>query len=424
MSFQQGLSGLNAAVKNLDVIGNNVANASVVGFKGSQAQFSDVFASALGASGASEIGIGAQVETVAQRFFQGNITVTNNPLDLAINGTGFFRMSDNGTITYSRNGQFHSDHNGYIVDSDNRRLTGYSVDATGKVLATAPVDLQVSTADIAPSATTTFTTGLNLDAREAVLAPAGFDVTDPTTYTSSTSGRIYDSLGNSHVFTLYFLKTAPNAWEAYATVDGAAAAGGAPIGVTVGGGAFHAMSFSGTGALVSAAAPVSISVDLDAIAAAQGSVNSAMSPLDFSLDLSSVTQFGIGFSVNSLSQDGYTSGRLSGFSVAGDGVIQGHYSNGQNKALGQVVLASFNNPQGLTPLGRNQWQETTESGLPIVGAPLSGSLGALQAGAVEESNVDLTAELVNMITAQRVYQANAQSIKTQDAVLQTLLNLR
>ena len=424
MSFQQGLSGLNAAAKNLDVIGNNVANASVVGFKGSQAQFADVFASSLGGSGANQIGIGAQVKAVAQQFSQGNITVTNNPLDIAINGKGFYRMSQNGTISYSRNGQFHSNNAGYLVNADNLRLTGYTVDAFGNIVATAPVDLRVSTVDITPRATTTFTSGFNLDARSGVLAPASFNTANPATYTSSTSGSVYDSLGNSHVFTLYFLKSASNAWRTYATVDGAATAGGVPIGVTLGGGASQALSFGTGGALTAPAAPVAVSVDLNAIATALGTANGATSPLAFTLDMTSATQFGTGFSVNTLSQDGYTSGRLSGFNVAGDGVMQGHYSNGQTKILGQVVLADFNNSQGLKPLGRNLWEETSDSGLPIIGVPSSGSLGALQAAAVEDSNIDLTAELVNMITAQRVYQANAQSIKTQDAVLQTLVNLR
>jgi len=422
MSFQQGLSGLSAAARNLEVIGNNVANANVVGFKGAQAQFSDVFASSAG--GEIQVGIGTQVKAIAQQFSQGSITVTSNPLDIAVNGPGFFRMSDSGNISYTRNGQFHSDSSGYIVNSDNLRLTGYTVDAAGSIVATSPVPLQVSTADIAPGSTTEFTSGLNLDARSAVLLPAGFNVTNPTTYTSSTSGTVYDSLGNSHVFTLYFLRTGSNAWDTYATVDGAATAGGAPIGVTLEGGASQALTFSTAGALTAPATTVAMSVDLDAIGTALGTVNSATSPLDFTLDLTSITQFGTGFSVNTLTQDGYTSGRLSAFSVASNGVMTGNYSNGQTKTLGQVVLANFNNPQGLKPMGQNQWSESPESGLPIVGVPTSGSLGALQSAALEDSNVDLTAELVAMITAQRVYQANAQSIKTQDQVLQTLVNLR
>ncbi len=422
MSFQQGLSGLNAAAKNLEVISNNVANANVVGFKSAQVQFGDVFASSGG--GDAAVGIGTQVKAIVQNFSQGGITVTSNPLDIAINGPGFFRMSDAGAISYSRNGQFHLNSSGYVVNSDNLRLTGYSVDADGNIVATSPGALQLSTADIAPKSTSAFTSGLNLDARSGVLAPASFNAADPTTYTSSTSGTIYDSLGNSHFFTLYFLRSGPNAWNTYATVDNAASAGGVPIGATFGGAASQTLNFDNAGVLTSPTTTVAMSVDLDAIGTALGTVNSATSPLAFTLDLTGVTQFGTGFSVNTLTQDGYSSGRLSAFTVAGNGVMKGDYSNGQTKTLGQVVIANFNNPLGLKSQGQNQWGESPVSGLPIIGVPGTGSLGALQAAALEDSNVDLTVELVAMITAQRVYQANAQSIKTQDQLQQTLLNMK
>ena len=413
MGFQSGLSGLNAASQNLDVIGNNVANASVVGFKSSRTLFADVYAASLNGAGANAIGIGTKVADVQQQFTQGNITVTNNPLDLAINGGGFFRMSDNGTITYSRNGQFHFNEDGFIVNSDNLRLTGYGVDTAGNIVASAPAPVQLDTADIAPQVTSDFGVGLNLDARSTVPTTAVFDPTDPTSFTSSTSGTVYDSLGNSHVFTMYFVKTAVNGqWNLHGTVDGTA-----PANVNLGGGAGNpvVLNFNSSGALTTAMP----------IAAASLTVGGgAVTPLTFELDFLGSTQYGANFSVNSLTQDGYTSGRLSGFSIANDGQVLGQYSNGQSKTLGQVVLANFANPEGLTPLGNNQWAESSESGLPLVGVPASGNLGALQSAAVEDSNVDLTAELVNMITAQRVYQANAQTIKTQDQVLQTLVNLR
>ena len=422
MSFQQGLSGLNAAAKNLEVIGNNVANANVAGFKGATAQFGDVFASSSG--GGTQVGIGTQVTAVVQQFSQGSISITSNPLDIAINGKGFFRMSNNGVISYTRNGQFHSDNAGYIVNSEGLKLTGYAADASGNIVATSPVPLQVSTADIAPKPTSAFTTGFNLNSSSGVLVSASFNANNPTTYTSSTSGTVYDSLGDSHVFTLYFLRTAANAWDTYATVDGAATAPGVPIGVTFGGAASQALTFDAAGKLTAPAASLAMSVDLDAVGTALGKVNSATSPLTFTLDLTSSTQFGTNFSVNTLVQDGYTSGRLSSFTVAGNGIMKGNYSNGQSKTLGQVTLANFNNPQGLNSMGQNQWIESTASGLPIIGIPGTASLGALQSAALEDSNVDLTAELVAMITAQRVYQANAQSIKTQDQVLQTLVNLK
>jgi flagellar hook protein FlgE len=400
MSFQQGLSGLNAAAKGLDAVSNNVSNAATVGFKGASAQFSDVFAASMAGGGAGQIGIGVNLSQVKQSFTQGNLTVTNNPLDVGINGGGFFRMNDGGAITYSRNGQFLVDKDGYVVNASGARLTGYVANAAGVIVPSSPSDLLISSADLVPNATTAGTLGLNLDARETV--PAAFDYTDPTTYNSSTAMTVYDSLGNTHVMTLFFRKTAANAWDVYSSLDGAAP------------GAASALTFTSAGA-VNAGGTLAASFAL---------TNGATSPLAVTLDLTSATQFGATFGVNSLTQDGYTSGRLVGMNISSEGVIQGRYSNGQSRDLGQIVLTNFANPNGLQSLGANQWSETAASGQPLVGAPNSGSLGALQSAAVEESNIDLTAELVNMITAQRNYQANAQSIKTQDAVMQTLVNLR
>ena len=401
MSFQQGLSGLNAAAKGLDAISNNVSNAGTVGFKSASAQFSDVFAASLSGGGGGQIGIGVNLAQVKQSFTQGNLTVTNNPLDVAINGGGFFRMSDNGSISYTRNGQFLVDKDGYVVNSEGARLTGYLANAAGIIVPSSPTDILVSSADLVPNATTAGSLGLNLDSREAVPVPA-FDYTDPTTYNSSTAMTLYDSLGNAHVMTVYFRKTAANAWNVYTGLDGAAPGAASPV------------TFTTAGALNTGGS----------IAASFALANGATTPLAMTLDMTSATQYGATFGVTSLTQDGYTSGRLSGLSISSEGVVQGRYSNGQSRDLGQIVLANFANPNGLQSLGGNQWGETAASGQPLVGAPNSGSLGALQSAAVEESNIDLTAELVNMITAQRNYQANAQSIKTKDAVMQTLVNLR
>jgi flagellar hook protein FlgE len=416
MSFQQGLSGLNAASKSLDVIGNNIANTGVVGFKASQAQFSDVFASALDGSGNGQIGIGSQVQDIAQQFTQGNISGTNNPLDIAINGKGFFRMSNNGDISYSRNGQFHMDKDGFIVSSDNLRLTGYQIDTAGNLVTTSPSDMHMDTADTTPRSTTAFVAGVNLDSGQPVKT-ATFNALNPTTFNYSSSGTIFDSLGNPHIFSMYFIKTATNTWQVEGTVDGAVTGAGAPIGMT---GLPQTITFSTSGALLTPAAPVTVSANLSVIAPALG----AASPLTYTFDMSKSTQFGQKSGITALTQDGYTSGRLTSFNVGKDGIIKGNYSNGQTRVLGQVVLADFINPNGLIPLGRNQWAETPAAGSPLVGTPISGSLGTLQSAAVEDANIDLTAELVNMITAQRAYQANAQTIKTQDAVLQTLINLR
>ena len=406
MGFQQGLSGLNAAAKNLDVIGNNISNAGAIGFKGASTHFADVFASSASAGGIN-VGTGVAVSAVDQTFSQGNITTTNNPLDIAINGKGFFRLSnESGLITYGRNGQFQLDKTGYIVNDTGAKLTGYLADATGTLITAAPVDLQISTAEIAPQTTAAVTAQVNLDSRETSLSSAAFDLTDPTTYTSATSVAVYDSLGNSHPMSLYFVKTGGGAWDVYGALDGTQI-GTTPLGT---------VNFTGAGAVNTTTTTMPFSVSAPV-------TTGATSPLAFTLDFTGTTQFGSDFGVSQVTQDGFTSGRLSGYTISADGIIQGRYSNGQTKTLAQVALADFTNPQGLQPQANSVWTETAQSGTALVSTANSGNLGALQSGAVEESNVDLTAELVNLIAAQRAYQANAQTIKTQDTVLQTVVNL-
>lgn len=406
MAFQQGLSGLNAASRALDVISNNVANSSTVGFKGSSALFSDVFASAMnGASGSAggQVGIGTSAASIAQTFSQGGITATNNPLDLAINGGGFFRMSGEGSIAYTRNGQFDVDKDGYIVNTGGYRLTGYPATITGTILPATPVEMQVDTSDLQPNPSSTIDLGLNLDSRNTTPTLA-FDATDPTTYNASTSVTVFDSLGNDHILTMYFRKASGGVWDVYHELDG----GGAT--------AFGSqLTFDGAGALT-AGANQTISVTIPATFGAN-------SPQSIDIDFTGSTQYGSGFGVNRTAQDGYASGSLAGMSISSDGILQGRYSNGQSRNLGQVVLANFASPSGLISVGDNLWAESPDSGQPLVGAPGSGSLGLLASGAVEDSNIDLTAQLVNMITQQRSYQANAQSIRTQDEILQTLVNL-
>ena len=407
MSFQQGLSGLNAAAKNLAVIGNNVANSSTVGFKQSQAQFSDVYANSLTGAGGSQTGIGVKVANVAQQFTQGNITASNNPLDMAVNGGGFFRMDTNGEVTYQRNGQFQLDKNGYIVNPGGAKLTGYTANASGVLSIGAPAPIAINPADLAPNTTTEVKAVLNLDAGSAVPATTPFDKDDPTSYNFSTAVSVYDILVNDHTLQTFYVKTAtPGKWEVYVTSDGTQI-------VTVPDPLV--LEFDTSGRLTTAM-PLTPPIDVPA--------PGAIDPFPVELDYTGTTQFGSAFGVNALNQDGYTSGRLAGFNIGADGIVLGRYTNGQAAVMGQVVLANFANANGLQQMGDNMWAETSTSGNPLVGSPGSGSLGVLQSSAVENSNVDLTAELVNMIVAQRMYQANAQSIKTQDAVLQTLVNLR
>lgn len=448
MSFQQGLSGLNAAAKNLDVIGNNVANANTVGFKESQAQFADVYASTVGGSAGSNAGIGTRLATIAQQFAQGNITSSNNPLDTAISGQGFFQLgpaSSTAPQYYTRNGQFQLDSQGFIVTSEGMRLFGINKEGV-------PGPLQIPTEQISARATGSSAdpnvkVGLNVDARGSITAmpadtgqfatvppgPAGafrFDPADPTTFNNSTSLTIYDSLGNPHVATLYFQKSTPmpgkNPWNVYMTIDNQMQPPNAtptvpPSATPIGTG----LPFDTTGKLPPGTLlkmPAAFTPPL--APPAGGGIAAAADPMQLTFDFSDSTQYGSAFGVSSMIQDGYTTGMPSGFNIAPDGTILGRYTNGQSQKLGQVTIANFANPQGLQPLGNNRWAATVTAGPPLPGTPGTASLGVLQSGAVEEANVDLTGELVSMIVAQRVYQANAQSIKTQDAVLQTITNLR
>jgi len=421
MSFQQGLSGLRSASVSLDTIGNNIANSGTVGFKSASALFGDVFAATLG--GGNQVGIGVSVGGISQQFTQGNITSTNNPLDIAINGQGMFRLSNSGATTFTRNGQFNIDKDGYVVTASGARLTGYLANEANIIVPSTPKDIFINTANLQPMPTggplgtgPGVKIGLNLDSRTKIIDPATvFNETDPLTYNSSTSATVYDSLGNAHLMSMFFRKTGPNEWDIYTNLNG---------GPTT---AATQLVFSSTGALTASALPLGVISQTfvpEPDPVNTPGVTTGAEDILFDLNLAGSTQYGNIFGVNSISQDGYTSGRLSGLSTAPDGTIQGRYSNGQTRDLAQVVLANFNNPNGLTSLGGNQWAETAESGQPQIGVPGSGSLGVLQSAAIEESNTDLTAELVNMITQQRAYQANAQTIKTQDQILQTLVNLR
>lgn len=416
MAFQQGLSGLNSSSKALDVAGNNIANASTVGFKSSSAHFADVYGASLQGGGGSQIGIGATLSAVMQQYTQGNITSTNSPLDIAINGTGFFGMTQNGAVSYTRNGQFHLDKDGYIVNDQDRKLLGVMADATGAIPGKPPTDtMKVDFVTGKPAATTTGAITANLDSRQSAPSVSPFSASNPLTYNSSTAMTVYDSLGNPHTLSYYFIKssTTPNEWTVQTTLDG-----GTPS-------LPQTLRFSSSGALTFPGSPSNISQSFTISTGAVGTTGLLpAATFDFSVNVSNMTQFGSPFAVNDLTQNGFAPGNLAGVSVAKDGTVQARYDNGQTRDIGQVALFNFRNPNGLVSIGNNQWTESADSGQPTPGKPNTGIFGVLQASSVEESNVDLTAELVNLIVQQRNYQASAQSIKTQDQILQTLVNIR
>lgn len=434
MSFQQGVSGLTAASRNLEVIGNNIANANTVGAKASRAEFSDVYASAASNQWSSGAGMGVKVDAVTQQFTQGSIRTTENPLDVAINGRGFFRLSSPGStgdVAYSRNGQFQVDKSGYIVNSQGMRLQGYAVDAsTGKANGVIN-DIRLPAGGIAPAVSTRAEVELNLDARTAAptASTPAFSLANGNSYASSTSVSVFDQQGNEQVMSMYFRRTSTdNQWEVYGAYNGQAMPAGSPQ-QPIGRLTFNpdgSLNAAASGTLaggVLTAGPVTVAVPFSSATLPvppSGSTTSAPVTIDFG----DTTQYGSAFGVTAVTQDGHAAGQLTGFGINDDGMVEARYSNGQTLSAAQIALADFRNEQGLAPVGNNLWRETPASGQPAVSAPGTGNLGALQGGALEESNVDLTQQLVDMITAQRVYQANAQTIKTQDQMLSTLVNLR
>ncbi len=402
MAFKIAVSGLKAASTDLDVTGNNIANSNTVGFKESRAEFADVYAVSNLGSSQDAVGQGVQLAAVAQQFNQGNISFTDNPLDLAISGEGFFSLEASGARAYTRSGQFGIDKDGFVVNSAGQNLLAFGASAGSITGAVGP--LQLTTSILAPQATASVAVQVNLDAGEGV--PAGaFDPTDPTTFNKSTSLSVFDSLGAEHLATVYFVKTGTNAWNTHIRVDNDNTQ---TLGV-------QGATFDSSGNLT---APVG-GVSYGAFTPSNGAA-----PFTLSYNFAGTTQVGADFGVFSLSQNGYTSGQLSGIDIDQDGTVLARFSNGQTEAQGQVVLANFANPQGLQPISDTNWAETNGSGAPLIGAPGSASLGLLQSGAVEESNVDLSEQLVNMIVAQRNFQANAQMIRAEDEVTQTIINIR
>ena len=410
MAFRVAISGLKAASGELDVISNNIANSNTTGFKKSRAEFVDVFAvSSVGGSG-STAGSGVRLSSIRQQFTQGNVAFTDNNLDMAINGTGFFILDDGGTNIYSRNGAFGVDRLGFLSNGEGQNLIAFGADSQGNITGAAG-PIQVNTANIPPQASTTMTLDLNLDAAQGVPAVTPFSETNPSSFSHSTSTTIYDSLGNSHLASMYYVKqAAANQWQAYTFVDGVRVDSGAPAG------AGDALNFSTSGALTTPAGGI---VNVPSFTPSGGGA-----AMTLAQDYSSSTQFGSAFSVNALSQDGFTTGRLSGLDIDAQGIIFARFTNGQSSVQGQLALASFRNVQGLQPVSDTSWGETFSSGAVTLGVPGTASLGLIQAGALEQSNTDLSEELVNMIIAQRSFQANAEVIQTSDTVTQSIINLR
>lgn len=405
MSFRLALSGLNAASTDLNVTANNIANSATTGFKSSRTEFAELFSSTADSLSAQATGNGVRVASVAQQFKQGNIETTTNSLDLALSGSGFFTLSNGGALSYSRAGAFRPDASGFVVNAEGQRLQVYPPLDTGGFNTGALSDLQLVTAESAPQATTGVNILMNLPSDSTVPANPVFDPADPTSYSRASALTVYDSLGAAHTTQTYFVKTAASGqWDVHVSIDGA------PVGPA------QQLTFNASGNLIT---PANGKLVLPSYTPATGAA-----ALDMTLDFTGSTQFGSTFGVNSVSQNGYTSGRLIGIDIDKSGIVQARFTNGRANSLGMVALANFAAPGNLQKLGDTQWAESFGSGQAVRGQAGVAGLGSIQSSSLEASNVDITAQLVNMITAQRNFQANAQMIQTSDQITQTIINMR
>ncbi|EKT62241.1 flagellar hook protein FlgE [Providencia burhodogranariea] len=406
MSFSQAVSGLNAASAGLDSIGNNIANSATNGFKGATASFADMFAG-------SGVGLGVNVAAVTQNFKDGPITRTDRPTDVAVSGNGFFRVQDkNGDIYYSRDGQFTRDKSGNLVNNQEMIITGFpaGIDEKGNVTIQSggvPAGLNIPTDMMDAKASDMGKLTINLNSEDQV-KPKPFDVNNPGdkgSYNFSTTMTAFDSQGNTHEISIYFVKTADNKWSAYGKDSSD------QVATKLGD-----MEFDGNGRLSNPANAV--------FGFAYTGVNGANNGI-LQVDLNKIRQQKVSeSSVSGIDVNGYPAGEYTKFKIEDNGLIFANYSNQQKRVVGQVALSAFANPNGLVSQGGNVWASSNASGNPMDGIPGVGQFGKLTSGALESSNVDMSQELISMIVMQRNYQSNAQTIKTQDQMLQTMVNLR
>ncbi|WP_312936028.1 flagellar hook protein FlgE [Pseudomonas sp.] len=438
MAFNIGLSGLYAANKALNVTGNNIANSATTGFKSSRAEFADQYAASVrGTSGRTQVGSGVRTDAVSQMFTTGNIVGTGKSLDLAIDGNGFFAMNDNGSRIYTRAGAFYSDKDGMVVNASGAKLQGYPVDADGNVVRGALTDLKIDTANLAPKPTGKVSETLNLNSSATTPKVTPFDPADAESYNYTFNTDLYDSQGNLHQLNQYFIRdTASNSWTMYSTVNGRNPAD--PTSTTP---LVNTLPFKSDGSLDTAsmnAGPVaggmSIGEDktfqmnnwVPAQKTAAGtwvSNGATANAKGVGLDMLATTQYNAASATTAKTQDGYSTGELTGLTVDQSGIMFANFTNGRDKVIGQVALASFANVQGLTPVGGTAWKESYGSGVPVVGEPDTGTFGKMAGGSLEDSNVDLTGELVNLIKAQSNYQANAKTVSTESTILQTIIQM-
>ncbi|MGL5129683.1 MAG: flagellar hook protein FlgE [Aeromonas popoffii] len=442
MSFNNALSGVNAAQKDLNVTANNVANVNTMGFKESRAEFADVYANSIFVNAKTQVGNGVATGAVAQQFHQGALQFTNNALDLAIQGNGFFVTSDGLTNldrTYTRAGAFKLNENSYMVNNQGHYLQGYEINADGtpkavSINATKPIQIPDRAGQPKMTSLVEASFNLSIENKTKPTDPTKFDPKDSTTFANSTSVTIYDSLGAPHVITKYFVRhqepgqdgvpVTPGTWSMFAyegdkpinITGGISPAAGIPTGIQ--------MVFTSGGKLDTTTPVAPIKTEALGTPGAGIITNGADPAQSMEIRLGTVTQFNSPFDVTRLTQDGATVGHLTKVEITPDGVVSATYSNATTLKVAMVALAKFANSQGLTQVGDTSWRQSLLSGDALPGTPNSGTLGSIKSSAVEQSNVDLTTQLVNLITAQRNFQANSRSLEVNSSLQQTILQIR
>ncbi len=461
MSFNIALSGVSAAQKDLDVTANNIANVNTVGFKESRAEFGDVYASSLLAGAKTKVGDGVLTQEVAQQFSQGSLQFTNTALDLAITGNGFFATVPEITsrdFSFTRAGQFKLDEDNFVVNSNGDNLLGFPVNTDGtssSVALSTTVPVRIPDSSGSPQQTSEVDIRMNLPAGDAALDPAQFNPDDPLTYNAATSVTVYDSLGDSHVMTYYFIKdpasATTNDWYVATAIDDnlidmvnsdgtdsdvatatntVGTASGFPVTAAK-------MSFSQGGDFVAIQAADGVSspdfkIQTEALGGtilSNGSDPTQQISIDFNLDPAGATtleptQFASAFEVTSLEQDGLPVGRLTGIDIGPDGLVRATFSNGTSEPIVRVALVRFSNEQGLTQQSSTQWKESIASGEALAGEATTGTYGEINSSALEQANVNLTTELIDLIIAQRNFQANSRALEVNNQLNQTILNIR
>ncbi|MCG6550860.1 MAG: flagellar basal-body rod protein FlgF [Candidatus Magnetominusculus sp. LBB02] len=443
-SLWSAVSGMNSTSSALDVVSDNIANMNTTGFKGSRTSFGDVLSQYIGSAG--QVGSGASLSKIATSMTQGSLVTTGNTYDMAIDGTGFFvvKNTSTGATDYTRAGNFSVDKNGYLVTASGLRVQGYmgtDVNATASNTNNGVLtDIKIQTTVSAAKATNNVVTGVNLNSQASVISAAftldgnGDGVNnDPMNYNYSQTTTVYDSQGASHQVTAYFTKVGDNSWQVhYAYPASSSQASSSSPSLIMASGDVQTLTFNTSGALVSDGSSSSKTTsptqyfDFSGSAAqSQGiSFDFGQSISQGGTGLSGTVQLAEGNQALSSSQNGYSAGSVKTVTIADDGTITATMSNGQISTLGQIVLARFNNPGALTKVSDNIWMASKDSGTALINVAKSDGLGRVVSGSLESSNVDLSAEFVNMITYQRAYEASSKGVQTVNEMLQTLNALK